>query len=1775
MSKNQPATNSEPKAKSSIGWRILKVFLWIFGVLFGLLILVFLLLQVPAVQNRVAGIVESIAEKSLGTDVGIGGLDIDFPSRIEIDDVFINNPAGDSIARLGHVGVGINMMALFKKRIQITDVVLRDVYANVITTDSSSNIQFLLDLGAVDSTATAMSVDTALTEDTSGAGFEVAAAGAKVLLERADIYYQDDPTGILADLEAKRLAVEMEDVDLENQTYTINYLELDNTNALIGLGESSTPADTTTTEAAAMALGAGRVTIKESNLQLEMPGQIITTALPYVNLEGADLNLGEAIAFRGETFQVRDLGFTLDAEGTPALEGPGIDYNHLALTDVQAEATDIAYVVDSLHLSLRQLSGKEKSGLHLTRTEGTVIYDPDYLSLQNFTLRTANTEINSDNTEINYNFAGGDLEDLIARLQLNGHIGLRDVAYLAPDLLSEPIIGNNLGQRVTFSARANGTMANLDLNRIRLDGPGIKIRATGKVKNALDATNIGGTLNLLEFSVVPGPLLPLVPEGMLPPDISWPERVVAEGRATYQNDRLQLNLYAVEERRAGNGLLSRVKTNGVIDGVQSFPSTRLNVSLDTLLATKATILAYVPPGTIPEDYTLPNFVRSSGTVSGPMDDLNVNLRLSLPSDSIYASISGRIENALDPDNLNLDLEVEDLGISIAEVERILPDSTLPANINIPDLRIQSAKISGSPTNLTFDVPMETDNGTWKIKGKYNPQDLNIDVNVSGVRVAELFNGPLGDTLATLELGPLDIKATATGALEPAMDLDVTAVIGETDGRQFLDFVADVQQDRYAAKFNITHPELQMTGDGLYAIGADSVASVEAVVDINKADLMYWEITQVPMDVTGHIVARSEGLDPYNMDAYLRLDTIQLRGAEGSSYVDSLVVDASLQNLNNEIYVRSDVLTAELLGKFDPLKTPEKMINFIMAYWDEDLRQPNPVENGEELDFAMKLIRPQPLTGGLITGLTKLSPFNASLLYRDGSPELLINLDLPEIEYAGLSAHDLEFRAIGDQESIGFESNWSDIELNDQFALGRTVLSGESVDDELLVELKLYSEDDSLRHYLGLVTDPESEVLTVQLEPEQILNFETWTVPVDNLITLEGSDLTIENLVLQNGRQLLAAETTEPNDVIVRLENFDLRTASRLIQSESEFVGGIVNGEAQLDNVMTNLGIQSDLKVDNFAFEGTKVGDIAANVTSSDEQTYNVDVKITDEGNDATVKGTVELNGPLNLTANLNKFMLSSVEPFSLGYLENTEGYLAGQFAIGGTLDAPTLDGQLAFQDASIVISLLGSRFKLSDQPVRLSGENITFGSDWRIYDSNGGYASVRGGVELNTLTDIELDMNIVANDFMAINSTRKQNPDWFGQMFVDAEVAISGTAIRPVVDVEATTSKESEVTYIYRLAQQGLVESEGVVIFEEQYRWRDIIRRDTTGKDTMGTQTAGLDLTLALEVQPNLEVTVVVDPVTGQTFVGKAEGDLVLQIFPDGRMEANGRVELTEGKYDFVYQNIINKEFIAIPGSSVSFQGDLENPTLDLQIRHVVKATPLPLVQGVEGSSADLAGLRREQTFYVEIGLEGDLLLSNITTNVVYPEDAYGNLGLGPVENSLATLRQDQSRMTTTAFQLLAFGAFSVPLVDNGTGGGPGLAANTLTGLMDNYLNSFADNLVGFVDLDLGLNNYTDEGGNTQTNLRVSVRKTLFDNRVIVSVDGVAGTSDDELAGTQSTYLDNITAEYLINEDGTFRLKFFQDRDRTSLIGGNGNVIRFGGRLTFGKDFENLGWSKK
>ena len=98
---------------------------------------------------------------------------------------------------------------------------------------------------------------------------------------------------------------------------------------------------------------------------------------------------------------------------------------------------------------------------------------------------------------------------------------------------------------------------------------------------------------------------------------------------------------------------------------------------------------------------------------------------------------------------------------------------------------------------------------------------------------------------------------------------------------------------------------------------------------------------------------------------------------------------------------------------------------------------------------------------------------------------------------------------------------------------------------------------------------------------------------------------------------------------------------------------------------------------------------------------------------------------------------------------------------------------------------------------------------------------------------------------------------------------------------------------------------------------------------------------------------------------------------------------------------------------------------------------------------------------------------------------------------------------------------------------------------------------------------------NYGTNLSLSVGKTLFNNRVVITFEG---NYDVPLTSTttqvSSDLLTNVTTEFLINKSGSIRASIFYKENVDLLTGYStsaGKSRKYGTSLSYRKDFNRLG----
>lgn len=1752
----------------TIAKKIIRGLAWLFISLGAIILLLIGLLQLPAVQDRLTGLLENNLSEQLHTQVQIGRIGLDFPKFLTIEEVYMATPAGDSLFALGKLGVDINMLRLFKKEVLIQRVKIADIYAHVVITDSTSNIQFLLDAFLTNDTSASTRPKPQVADST--VAWTINFPHTSVDLTKANVYYQDDPAGILLDGRLGSFFIRSDEIDLEEQFYAIDKLEIAEGDVFLRLQPTTIPADSTATTpgSPAIRLTCRELSVADTRFELQSAPLNLALQLPEANLDEATLALGDSIVFQALAFQVQDGHYAMDLP-TPPLSR-GLDYNHLDLSNIQIEARKLHYSLDSILLDVEQLQASDKSGLVLQTLSGQVHYAPDRLMLQQLLLKTDLSSLEVPEFDLQYHFQDSFTRNAPLLLASNAQadIAIGDLLYLVPQLDTITLLQRNRNQRLLFDIQGAGNQERLDIDRIMIDGPGLRMRANALLENVLNEQQLSGVFHLTEFAALPRDILPLLPDSLLPTYINWPRQLEMEGDLRYAHRLVTFNLQAQEERDS-TPINSILAVSGSIRDLQQYPSSVFDLRIDTLRATRYSALAYLPANSIPEGYHLPDFLKGSGTIKGPVNDLDLDLRVSTESERTQLEIIGHLQQVLQPDSLTFDLRVPALVVDIPELREILPDSTLPTDLNFPDFRITLGQLQGQLDDLNFRLPLQTINGKGLIAGHYAPENFFIEAEISGFQPEKLYRGARADTLALLALEPLSLTLESSGQLEPELNAQLDLSVYEGVKGALLNLEGTARRDTFSGNMQFSHPDLQGTASATY-IGRDSMQAVEGSVEIIRADLERWRLSDRPLYLSGKSSFSSTGLNPDDLSARLRMDHILLRSDTSSAYVDTLVAYAEMHQGNNEVEIFSDLLNFSLEGSFRPVLVFAEIRDFLQAYWREEVSQPDPVVYGNYLKAYLEIRNPRPLTSGIIPGLRAISPMTATFIYREKEPELVISAQLPLLNYAGIEMDSLVVDTRGSEGEISYRADWKNINLFDQVVLGKTRISGENSDEAITANFQVWDGAEQLIHHLQFLVDPEPDSLLLQLGPEQLIDNTNWTIAVDNQILISNNRISVNNWKLSNAGQSLTLSNPGADQLEIDLQDIQLSPFSRLIRSKEEIFVGVLDGNIKVSNPLTQARFDAQVDVYDLSVYEKLWGHLSLDLANRQQKTYNIDLKLEEGANDLSLAGTFVPDGKLGLQLNIGALQLQSVEPLSLGYLSRAQGHLEGAVSIGGTFANPSYQGQLQLVDAAVDIELLKTRFHIGQDPIRFDGQKITI-SKLSLFDPQNNEAVLSGQVTALSLTNYAFDLSTRARDFLVLNTTKDDNPLYYGYLRADADVNIRGDLYQPQLQITASPKENSQLTY--NLVQNTVPQAEsrtGVLRFVERYEWQQTIVADSLQQQKLGLG-GSFSLTTNLNVNPGLKFTVVIDPLTGDQFTGRGEGDIVFRQFPDGKMEMTGRIEMVEGLYDFTYQGLINRQFTVEPGSSINWQGDPMNPNLDLNISSYVKASPYPLVNEFTGSTE--SNLRRQQTFAVRMYLKGTLEDMQVSTDILYPEEISGNTGLPVIDQSLSTLRTDQSRLNTQAFGLLLFKGFvnfgesNVPTgaIDNSVQSG-------LDNVLSQQLNNLANRYISFVELDFGLESYNTSQGGRQRDLRLSLRKRLFNNRLIISVDGVTQTGEsDENNTLPQTYLDNLTAEFLLTKNGGLRLKVFSDRELDQFT--TGDVVRVGGRLAFSKDFDRFFWA--
>lgn len=701
--------------------------------------------------------------------------------------------------------------------------------------------------------------------------------------------------------------------------------------------------------------------------------------------------------------------------------------------------------------------------------------------------------------------------------------------------------------------------------------------------------------------------------------------------------------------------------------------------------------------------------------------------------------------------------------------------------------------------------------------------------------------------------------------------------------------------------------------------------------------------------------------------------------------------------------------------------------------------------------------------------------------------------------------------------------------------------------------------------------PDKTILRIDIDSSEIFNRnKLWKVN-QSVITIDTSETRINRFVVAssfNSYLIDGIISDRSADTLKLIFNgVELSPLGQLAEMKQNDQGtglllnpgGIINGNILVSSALRDALIESNIKVNNFSLLGDHFGDVTL------LSAWNPASKVADINlyNNLGGKKNLEVNGFYDparklflLNGTTSNLSISALNPLLSSFASEIRGTASGKFILTKNQDDLFLNGSLMAENASMKINYLQTRFRLNDS-IRFDREGIKF-RNTRVSDERGNPAFLSGSILHHNFNNFSVDLNINMdnNDCLVLNTTQKDNDMFYGTVYASGVTMIKSRANILSFDISARTGKG---TRFFIPLNSGLSVSD--------YSFITFISHDTTAlkagrlteRSARASDGSRIELNFDLDITPEAEVQLLIDPKAGDVIRGRGEGKLNLSLNAKDEFRIFGDYVIDNGDYLFTLQNFLNKRFDVESGGTITFNGDVENAEIDLTARYKNLRTSLYPI---------LYPILQDEKYKIRIPVEPQLILSGKLFNPVVGFNIYLPNADEETRTYLKNAITTQEELSKQFLYLLVMNSFytdpslsSYPSSLASSAGGTAAMAVTTTEMLSNQLSNWLSQISN--DFDVGFNYRPGNKDINTQELQVALSTQLLNDRVTIN-----GSFD--LRGENNAEGTPLSGDFDIEYKITEKIRFKAFNRYNNIYTGRGAPYTQGLGIFFKQDFNRF-----
>ena len=1103
-------------------------------------------------------------------------------------------------------------------------------------------------------------------------------------------------------------------------------------------------------------------------------------------------------------------------------------------------------------------------------------------------------------------------------------------------------------------------------------------------------------------------------------------------------------------------------------------------------------------------------------------DMDINGLTNISEAFIYGQIN------------ELRIEKNDLQDFISDISR--RPFLLPKELNQLGIVHYKGNVTGFLSNLVAYGNVNTNLGSVSTDILIQLENKLKDLKYNGTIKSKNFQ--LGKLLANTQLGKISFNVNTQGSKKENAFLQGTikAKVAELQfnnyayrdiqfkgkyGGNGFDGEANVQDENINAHFNGVIDLRQKLPVFAFDLKVKNT-NLNALNLINK-------YPGAILSFNGKTNMVGNSLD--NINGYVDFDSISFTNRNKTLHVEKIQFISRIEQNITRFSVASDYLNGSLNGNFkysSIVQTVNQVIsNYLPAlaktkrksdekypnYIDVDLKIANTENISDVFELPYKLERVSTVKGYIdvksnqmdlvgdipLVKYNKQQIENITLRFQNTNKQLQLTTRAQLQEKNGTIS--LYLLASASNDSVSTQLGWQNTQQITQAG-------------EILMNTKFRKENGKIAANIFI------------LPTQVIISDSVWDIHRSQVALNADSSIQIRNFRFDNKKQFVHIDGTashNPSDsMTVEMNDLNLDfLLFNIAKIKGIQIGGYATGKVKLKSLFTQPIYEANLFVKDVTLNHKLISD--ANLFSTwDKVNKQVFVSgvFLDHQKDTVALASgayIPKTDSLDFMIDARKMSIEFLSPYLESVVQNVKGFGNGKVRMFGNSKNIGFEGDI-LANIQASVKVLKTTYFINDS-VHLTRKAIRF-KNVTVYDQERNPAKMTGLLTHNgSFKEMEYQVELRGKNILALNTQAEDNDYFFGKAYANGTVRIFGDEKEANIVINAISQPHTKC--FVQMGGASKASDNSFINFKSN--------KNVSAKELAIQKPASnfnVKVSLQLEVTPNADMELIVDPKAGDMITSRGNGNLRLEFDTFSDIKLFGTYIINNGYYLFTMQNVFRKEFKIDQGSTISWTGS----PFDAQV-NIRALYPLTVSLKDLASSQLSNDMRSTVPVNCVLKLSDNLMKPTIDFDIDLPQSDEA------VKQLVRNIVNTEEMMNRQILYLLVFNKFYTPDYMRTANTNTNFASNeglsfftsTVSAQLNNWLKQ------AFSNFTVGL----DYQKSSQTNRGEYQAQILYqpNNRIIVN--GNLGYRNDNLSNNTNRFIGDVDFEYLLNDAGKLRFKAY------------------------------------